>query len=168
MTEYDDKEHIKGHDIYGFDLEVLLQRINLCKVPFWSKIGRLRRSIMPKLGGRSGFAERNAACGRIICDIEISAKELIRCKSYHLSELVHHVLKSDRVMIPPEHIRNAYSDSSQLLYMLENTLVDSRFILQIMCELNVLPLALQITNIAGNVMVIISLFCRLLKLNVVF
>ncbi|RXM37063.1 DNA polymerase alpha catalytic subunit [Acipenser ruthenus] len=30
--------------------------------------------------------------------------------------------------------------------------MDAKFILQIMCELNVLPLALQITNIAGNVM----------------
>ncbi|XP_041439483.1 DNA polymerase alpha catalytic subunit-like isoform X1 [Xenopus laevis] len=148
-----DPDVIVGHDIYGFDLEVLLQRINSCKVPFWSKIGRLRRSVMPKLGGRSGFAERNAACGRIICDIEISAKELIRCKSYHLSELVHQILKAERVVIPPENIRNAYNDSVHLLYMLENTWIDAKFILQIMCELNVLPLALQITNIAGNVMV---------------
>lgn len=41
---------VKGHNIYGFDMEVLLQRINMCKVPHWSKIGRLRRSVMPKLG----------------------------------------------------------------------------------------------------------------------
>ncbi|XP_053561243.1 DNA polymerase alpha catalytic subunit [Bombina bombina] len=147
-----DPDVIVGHDIYGFDLEVLLQRINSCKVPFWSKIGRLRRSVMPKLGGRSGFAERNAACGRIICDIEISAKELIRCKSYNLSELVNQILKTERIVIPPENIRNSYSDSSHLLFMLENTWTDAKFILQIMCELNVLPLALQITNIAGNVM----------------
>nr|XP_048719303.1 DNA polymerase alpha catalytic subunit isoform X1 [Caretta caretta] len=147
-----DPDIIVGHNIYGFDLEVLLQRINVCKVPHWSKIGRLRRSIMPKLGGRGGFAERNAACGRMICDVEISAKELIRCKSYHLSELVHQILKTERVTIPPEEIRNMYSDSSHLLYMLENTWTDARFILQIMCELNVLPLALQITNISGNVM----------------
>lgn len=147
-----DPDVIVGHDIYGFDLEVLLQRINLCKVPFWSKIGRLRRSTMPKLGGRSGFAEKNAACGRIICDIQISAKELIRCKSYHLSELVHHILKIERLVFPPENIRSAYSESSQLLHMLENTWMDAKFILQIMCELNVLPLALQITNIAGNVL----------------
>ncbi|XP_040194138.1 DNA polymerase alpha catalytic subunit isoform X1 [Rana temporaria] len=147
-----DPDVIVGHDIYGFDLEVLLQRINLCKVPFWSKIGRLRRSTMPKLGGRSGFAEKNAACGRIICDIQISAKELIRCKSYHLSELVHHILKTERFGFPPENIRSAYSESSQLLYMLENTWMDAKFILQIMCELNALPLALQITNIAGNVL----------------
>lgn len=31
--------------------------------------------------------------------------------------------------------------------------MDAKLILQIMCELNVLPLAMQITNIAGNVMV---------------
>ncbi|RLW07871.1 hypothetical protein DV515_00003617 [Chloebia gouldiae] len=147
-----DPDVVVGHNIYGFDLEVLLQRINLCKVPHWSKIGRLRRSNMPKLGGRGGFAERNAACGRMICDVEISAKELIHCKSYHLSELVHQILKTEKVTILPEEIPNMYSDSPRLLFMLENTWIDAKFILQIMCELNVLPLALQITNISGNVM----------------
>uniref|UniRef100_A0A663DY49 DNA polymerase n=1 Tax=Aquila chrysaetos chrysaetos TaxID=223781 RepID=A0A663DY49_AQUCH len=147
-----DPDVVVGHNIYGFDLEVLLQRINVCKVPHWSKIGRLRRSNMPKLGGRGGFAERNAACGRMICDVEISAKELIRCKSYHLPELVRQVLKTERITILPEEIRNMYSDSPRLMFMLENTWTDARFILQIMCELNVLPLALQITNISGNVM----------------
>lgn len=43
---------LQGHDIFGFDLEVLLQRIIVCKVPHWSKIGRLRRANMPKLGVR--------------------------------------------------------------------------------------------------------------------
>ncbi|XP_057574398.1 DNA polymerase alpha catalytic subunit isoform X3 [Hippopotamus amphibius kiboko] len=147
-----DPDIIVGHNIYGFELEVLLQRINVCKVPYWSKIGRLKRSNMPKLGGRSGFGERNATCGRMICDVEISAKELIRCKSYHLSELVQQILKTERVVIPMENLRNMYSDSSHLLDLLEHTWKDARFILQIMCELNVLPLALQITNIAGNIM----------------
>uniref|UniRef100_A0A663MBK8 DNA polymerase n=1 Tax=Athene cunicularia TaxID=194338 RepID=A0A663MBK8_ATHCN len=147
-----DPDVVVGHNIYGFDLEVLLQRINVCKVPHWSKIGRLRRSNMPKLGGRGGFAERNAACGRMICDVEISAKELIRCKSYHLSELVRQILKTERITVLPEEIRNMYSDSPRLMFMLENTWTDAKFILQIMCELNVLPLALQITNISGNVM----------------
>ncbi|PKU39294.1 dna polymerase alpha catalytic subunit [Limosa lapponica baueri] len=100
--------------------------------------------------GRGGFAERNAACGRMICDVEVSAKELIRCKSYHLSELVHQILKTEKTTILPEEIRNI--DSPHLIFMLENTWTDARFILQIMCELNVLPLALQITNISGNVM----------------
>ncbi|XP_017309249.1 DNA polymerase alpha catalytic subunit isoform X2 [Ictalurus punctatus] len=147
-----DPDVLVGHDILGFDLEVLLQRINMCKVPFWSKIGRLRRANMPKLGGRGGFAEKSAACGRLVCDVEISAKELIRCKSYHLTELAAQILKTERAMVPPENIRNLYSDSPHLLYLLELTWMDAKLILQIMCELNVLPLALQITNIAGNVL----------------
>ncbi|MCJ8745884.1 hypothetical protein PDJAM_G00135430 [Pangasius djambal] len=147
-----DPDVLVGHDILGFDLEVLLQRINMCKVPFWSKIGRLRRANMPKLGGRGGFAEKSAACGRLVCDVEISAKELIRCKSYHLTELAAQILKTERAVVPPENIRNFYSDSPHLLYLLELTWMDAKLILQIMCELNVLPLALQITNIAGNVL----------------
>uniref|UniRef100_A0A672SXJ7 DNA polymerase n=1 Tax=Sinocyclocheilus grahami TaxID=75366 RepID=A0A672SXJ7_SINGR len=147
-----DPDVLVGHDIFGFDLEVLLQRINVCKVPHWSKIGRLRRANMPKLGGRSGFAEKSATCGRLVCDVEISAKELICCKSYHLTELAAQILKTERVVVPPENIRNFYSDSPHLLYLLELTWMDAKLILQIMCELNVLPLALQITNIAGNVM----------------
>ncbi|KAM4605996.1 DNA polymerase alpha catalytic subunit [Polymixia lowei] len=147
-----DPDVLVGHDIFGFDLEVLLQRINVCKVPHWSKMGRLRRVNMPKLGGRGSFAEKSATCGRLVCDVEISAKELIRCKSYHLTELATQVLKTERATIPPENIKNLYSDSPHLLYLLELTWTDAKLILQIMCELNVLPLALQITNIAGNVM----------------
>ncbi|XP_068438304.1 DNA polymerase alpha catalytic subunit [Clinocottus analis] len=147
-----DPDVLVGHDIFGFDLEVILQRINVCKVPHWSKIGRLRRANMPKLGGRGSFAEKSATCGRLVCDVEMSAKELIRCKSYHLTELVTQVLKMERVTVPQENIKNFYSDSPHLLYLLELTWTDAKLILQIMCELNVLPLALQITNIAGNVM----------------
>uniref|UniRef100_A0A7N8XNX6 Polymerase (DNA directed), alpha 1 n=1 Tax=Mastacembelus armatus TaxID=205130 RepID=A0A7N8XNX6_9TELE len=147
-----DPDVLVGHDIFGFDLEVILQRINVCKVPHWSKIGRLRRANMPKLGGRGAFAEKNATCGRLVCDVEISAKELIRCKSYHLTELAAQVLKTERITVPQEDIKNLYSDSAHLLYLLELTWTDAKLILQIMCELNVLPLALQITNIAGNVM----------------
>ncbi|XP_056289495.1 DNA polymerase alpha catalytic subunit isoform X2 [Pseudoliparis swirei] len=147
-----DPDVLVGHDIFGFDLEVILQRINVCKVPHWSKIGRLRRATMPKLGGRGAFAEKSATCGRLVCDVEMSAKELIRCKSYHLTELATQVLKMERVTVPQENIKNLYSDSPHLLYLLELTWTDAKLILQIMCELNVLPLALQITNIAGNVM----------------
>ncbi|XP_069007702.1 DNA polymerase alpha catalytic subunit isoform X1 [Embiotoca jacksoni] len=147
-----DPDVLVGHDIFGFDLEVLLQRINTCKVPYWSKIGRLKRANMPKLGGRGSFAEKSATCGRLVCDVEISAKELIRCKSYHLTELTAQVLKMERITIPQEETKNLYNDSPHLLYLLELTWTDAKLILQIMCELNVLPLAMQITNIAGNVM----------------
>ena len=38
----------QGHDIYGFDLDILLHRLSANKVPHWSKIGRLKRQHMPK------------------------------------------------------------------------------------------------------------------------
>lgn len=58
--------------------------------------------------GRSAFAEKNATCGRLVCDVEISAKELIRCKSYHLTELTAQVLKTERITVPQEDIKNLY------------------------------------------------------------
>jgi len=45
------------------------------------------------------------------------------------------------------------SSSAGLLQLVELTLVDSSYILRVMFELNVIPLALQITTICGNVMV---------------
>ncbi len=50
---------VVGHNILGFDLDVLLHRIKHHNVPHWSRLGRLRRSQMPKLssgvGGRASY-----------------------------------------------------------------------------------------------------------------
>ncbi|KAJ8309966.1 hypothetical protein KUTeg_011831 [Tegillarca granosa] len=153
-----DPDIIVGHDIYGFDLDILLHRINANKIPHWSKIGRLKRSRMPKLSGHAGhggFVEKTATCGRMVCDVKISARELIRSRSYDLTELANQILKLKRIEVDYEQIKNMYMSSSQLLQLIEMTLVDSTYILRIMYELNVLPLALQITNICGNVMFIV-------------
>ena len=40
---------LQGHDIFGFDLEVLLHRVGHNKIPHWSRLGRLKRANMPKL-----------------------------------------------------------------------------------------------------------------------
>ena len=45
------------------------------------------------------------------------------------------------------------SSSQHLLNLVELNLTDATYILKLMYELNVMPLALQITNICGNVMV---------------
>ena len=46
-----------------------------------------------------------------------------------------------------------FSMSQHLLQLIEMMLIDTTHILKIMYELNVIPLALQITTICGNVMV---------------
>nr|CAB3264997.1 DNA polymerase alpha catalytic subunit [Phallusia mammillata] len=146
-----DPDIIIGHDMLDFVLDVFLHRLSSCKVQNWSRIGRLKKLNMPKvMGGR--FADRSLTTGRLVCDIKISAKELIRCKSYDLTALTEHVLHRQRKDLPVEQIKNMYCTSDSMMWMIEHTLLDASFILDLTCELNALPLALQITNIAGNVM----------------
>jgi len=152
-----DPDVLVGHDIYGFDLDLLLHRINACKIPHWSRLGRLKRTVMPKLSsggpGKGGsLLDRSITCGRMVCDVKISSKELIRCKSYDLTALSWAVLQSRREEIDQDEIPNKFNSSRELLHMFELTSMDALLTLRIMYDLNVLPLALQITTIAGNVM----------------
>ncbi|KAK0061049.1 DNA polymerase alpha catalytic subunit [Biomphalaria pfeifferi] len=150
-----DPDLIVGHDIFGFDIDLLLHRISANKIPHWSKISRLKRTSMPKLTqnhSRVTFAEKAAVCGRLMCDIQISAKELIRCRSYDLTELASQIIKTKREEVDSDHIREMFSSSPKLLKLIELSLLDSLYILQIMYELNAMPLALQITNICGNIL----------------
>jgi DNA polymerase alpha subunit A len=58
---------VVGHNILGFDLDVLLHRIKHHNVPHWSRLGRLRRSQMPKLSsgtsGRASYQVVRSVCG---------------------------------------------------------------------------------------------------------
>lgn len=83
----------------------VIRRVKCSTKDFFLWCFPLYRSVFQ---GRGAFAEKSATCGRLVCDVEISAKELIRCKSYHLTELAAHILKVERVTIPQENIRNLY------------------------------------------------------------
>jgi hypothetical protein len=41
--------------------------------------------------GRTAQSDKNVTCGRLVCDIKISAKELIRSRSYDLGTLCQNV-----------------------------------------------------------------------------
>ena len=77
-----DPDIIVGHDLLEFGLEFLLQRFKLCSVSNWSRLGRIRRKEMPKFASsfgtsRAGFS---ACIGRLVTDVKLSAKELVRMK----------------------------------------------------------------------------------------
>ncbi|XP_054706235.1 DNA polymerase alpha catalytic subunit-like [Uloborus diversus] len=148
-----DPDLIMGHDVLSFVLDILLHRMVVHKVPNWSRIGRLRRAGMPRLNNaQGGVMEKNSTCGRLLCDVKISSKELIRCKSYDLEELSNHILNQQYTEIPSESIQNFYSSSKQLFQLIDHSMLTAELILRICCELNVLPLALQVTNITGCIM----------------
>ncbi|XP_049775564.1 DNA polymerase alpha catalytic subunit [Schistocerca cancellata] len=150
-----DPDLIVGHDLHGFALELLVHRLQVHKVPHWSKLGRLRRANLLFIKGKQVGLERQVTSGRLICDVKLSAKELIRARSYDLGTLCKQVLNVDeskRWDLTANEVRSQYNSSESLVRLISLTMQDAAFILRLMCDLNVLPLALQITNIAGNVM----------------
>ncbi|CAG2165802.1 unnamed protein product [Oppiella nova] len=143
-----DPDIIVGHDIYHFDYDLLLSRFAHYKISMsWSKLGRLKRSGVPNKA-----KDKGGLCGRIVCDIKISSKELIRAKSYDLTQLSTQILKKSRFEVEQHFLSNYFSTSNQLLRLVDLIMKDNDLIINIMYELNALPLALQITSIAGNLL----------------
>lgn len=146
-----DPDLVVGHDLHGFQQDLLIGNILDLRIPNWSRLGRLKRSIMPQ----RKYAAKDAFLGRLVCDIKLSAMELIRARSFDLDTLCVNVLKlkeGERTDVGSEDLPRYYENSRDLLQLVSLTMQDASHILKIMCELSVIPLALQITQIAGNVM----------------
>lgn len=154
-----DPDVIVGHNFLGFTLDVLLHRMGELKVAQWSRIGRLRRSVMPRLqtniGGmsNSSHAERMVMAGRLVCDTYLVSKELLMKEtSYTLSELSRTQLGKRRLEISSGEVASRYRDASSLCDLLHKNEYDAFLTLSLMFKLNALPLMKQITNLAGNLL----------------
>lgn len=146
-----DPDLVVGHDMQGFQQDLLIGNILDLRIPNWSRLGRLKRSVAPQ----KKFATKDAFLGRLVCDIKLSSMELIRSRSFDLDTLCVSVLKmkeGERVEVALEDIPRYYESSCDLLELVKLNMQDTSYILKMMCELNVIPLALQITQIAGNIM----------------
>ena len=76
--QQDDPDVLVGHNILGFELDVLLGRaLHLKLGNAWSKVGRLKRNKPPSrwkaASGRDTF-HASATCGRLICDTYLAAR----------------------------------------------------------------------------------------------
>ncbi|KAL0450358.1 UNVERIFIED_CONTAM: DNA polymerase alpha catalytic subunit [Sesamum latifolium] len=161
MTELHklDSDVLVGHNISGFDLDVLLHRVQVCRVPssMWSKIGRLKRSTMPKLNkGSSVFGSgassgiMSCIAGRLLCDTYICSRDLLKEVSYSLTQLAKTQLNKDRKEITPHDIPQLFQSSESLMELVEYGETDAWLSMELMFHLSVLPLTRQLTNISGN------------------
>lgn len=150
-----DPDVIIGHDMRMFGLELFLSRCQKLKVGLTaSKIGRLHRT---HDGKTKVSAIKNPTCGRLLCDISISARELLtKCKSYDLEELCKVVLNADQQQLYKEfsidQTREAFNSANSVVDLVQATLNNTSLILNIFCQLMALPLAYQLTCIAGNLL----------------
>ncbi|KAK8454123.1 hypothetical protein SEVIR_5G400000v4 [Setaria viridis] len=119
-----DCDVLVGHNISGFDLDVLLHRAQTCKVlsSMWSKIGRLRRSIMPRLtkgntlyGSGASPGIMSCIAGRLLCDTYLCSRDLLKEVSYSLTQLAETQLKKDRREVSPHDIPPMFQSSGELL-----------------------------------------------------
>ena len=137
-----DPDLIMGHDVSGFDLDVILHRAVVNKIPNWSRMGRLKRSIPPFSSGRGGKVnDKLAVTGRLVCDLKISAKELIRCKSYDLPSLAEKILNKPaegREQVDSDAMRASYGNSKELLKCANVSLVEAADTLQVIYHLYLL------------------------------
>ncbi|KAG0199110.1 DNA-directed DNA polymerase alpha catalytic subunit pol1 [Mortierella sp. GBA30] len=151
-----DPDVIVGHNFVGFDLDVLLHRMKHTKADHWSRIGRLRRTIWPKLQtGAGGMGdttaqEKNIMSGRLMCDTYIGAKEHVRAKSYSLTNLVAMQLGVNREDIEYEKVPQYFSNAEDLERMLRHSDFDTYLCAELMFSLQLLPLSRQLTTLSGN------------------
>ncbi|XP_049382025.1 DNA polymerase alpha catalytic subunit [Solanum stenotomum] len=154
-----DSDVLIGHNISGFDLDVLLHRVQACKVPssMWSKIGRLKRSVMPKLtkgstlfGSGASLGIMSCIAGRLLCDTYLSSRELLKEVSYSLTQLAKNQLNKDRKEISPHDVPQLFQAADSLLELIECGETDAWLSMELMFHLSVLPLTRQLTNISGN------------------
>ncbi|KAB1214754.1 DNA polymerase alpha catalytic subunit [Morella rubra] len=154
-----DSDVLVGHNISGFDLDVLLHRAQACKVPssMWSKIGRLKRSMMPKLAKGSTIFGSGASpgilsciAGRLLCDTYLCSRDLLKEVSYSLTQLAKTQLNKDRKDITPHDIPRMFQSSESLTELIEYGETDAWLSMELMFHLSVLPLTRQLTNISGN------------------
>lgn len=144
-----DPDLVVTFDSNDCQLDIICNRITFLKIPMWSRIGRLKISQIP------GKRVQEFFIGRMICDVKLSAMELIKSRSYDLGTLCQKILKigeDERQEILYDNIPFAYDSSGSIVEFVELNVQDCIYVMKLMVELNILPLALQITNIAGNLM----------------
>ncbi|CAN0864074.1 DNA polymerase alpha catalytic subunit [Linum grandiflorum] len=158
MTELHklDSDVLVGHNISGFDLDVLLHRAQACRVSssMWSKIGRLKRSVMPKLskpnGTRASQGILSCLSGRLLCDTYICSRDLLKEVSYSLTQLANTRLGKQRKEVAHHDIPKMFQTSESLFELIQLGETDAWLSMELMFHLSVLPLTRQLTNISGN------------------
>ncbi|WCJ31178.1 DNA polymerase alpha catalytic subunit [Euphorbia peplus] len=154
-----DSDILVGHNISGFDLDVLLHRAQACGVPssMWSKIGRLKRSMMPRLtkgktiyGSGASPGIMSCIAGRLLCDTYLCSRDLLKEVSYSLTQLAKNRLNKERTEIAPHEISTMFQTSKSLIELIEYGETDAWLSMELMFHLSVLPLTRQLTNISGN------------------
>uniref|UniRef100_A0A1I7XQC9 DNA polymerase n=1 Tax=Heterorhabditis bacteriophora TaxID=37862 RepID=A0A1I7XQC9_HETBA len=140
-----------GHDLTSA-INMLISRLDKLKVVNWSRTSRLRRTVNISKLSNSKAGQWELTAGRMLVDSRLSAMELVRSRSYDLSELSMQLLGQVRENIYANEVTAKFNSSQQLMNLIMWSWMDPWLALRVIVHINALPLAVQITNIVGGVM----------------
>ena len=139
-----------GHNIIGYDLDVLLHLAKKTNDNNWSRLGRLRLS---SIGTNQRYMSPITACrGRLICDTYVMAQELVKKqKSYRLVELAETQLgESGHTAMEAADIPNQFISAASLKSLVAQNERDARLAMRIADQMKMVSLTKQLTGLAGN------------------
>ncbi|KAG0633231.1 hypothetical protein HOY80DRAFT_1141570 [Tuber brumale] len=151
-----DPDVLIGHQLEGVDYGILLHRMKERMTTNWHRLGRMKRSAWPQYGGRmagSFFAERHLVSGRLICDLanDLGKSLTTQCQSWSLTEMCDLILGDKRQDLDnAEALRTWATTGRGLLDYVKHCEADTYFIAAIALKIQIVPLAKQLTNLAGN------------------
>jgi DNA polymerase alpha subunit A len=148
-----DPDVIVGHGLYTGHMEMILNRISQLKLANWSKIGKLKREVIPKFLQSSSLGNvyvRNCIMGRLICDTLVSCKDLVRESNYQLSYLSQKYLNQQLVEVDTNIQIPQSNHITEFQNLLDITLNEAYLSFALMDKFGILPLTKELTSIAGN------------------
>ncbi|CAG9462303.1 unnamed protein product [Pedinophyceae sp. YPF-701] len=152
-----DPDVLVGHNISGHDLSVLLHRLKDTKAHNWGRVGRLKRTRFPSLGGGGGVFGSGAGAGalaalagRLLCDTYLAAKEFVKEIDYSLTTLAKNQLGQSRRDMDAAAVERAFVARDDLLALARHNEGDAWLSLGLAFHINVLPLSRQLAVLTGT------------------
>lgn len=149
----EDPDLVVGHNLLGFELEVLLSRATSLKVSVWHKIGRLRRAKFPNPKGLARDINLfGLTAGRLMADTYLTAREHLRETTYSLGHLATTQLRlpHPRAQIDPLQVPSFFGSAKLIVNLAQHTAFDAQLVQRLCLRLQLVPLTKQLTNISGN------------------
>ena len=148
-----DPDIIVGHNLNSKHLDLILSRISFYKSPNWTKLSHFKRNVIPNHLRSANNSEycRNCFAGRLLCDTFDNTKDILfKETNYDLRTICEkHLNLKNLPEIETNNILINLQSVNDIKHILQETMDEAYFTLIVMDKFQILPLTLQLTNIAG-------------------
>lgn len=156
IVKMNDPDFLLGHRLEQVELDILINRLITLNIKNFSNIGRFQRANFPNyFSGNSKFKNSLITAGRMIVDIgnELGISLTPKCDTWDLNEM-YNLYSGNKDEVTPLEINMQSLQHSESETLWEQALLSTRgdidLIFNLVDNLQIIPLSLQLTNLAGN------------------